>query len=510
VPGVGGLWSNGAGVFANYALALKGVTPPVTVAADLPLGPLTVQVGGGGLPPPVIAGTTVAGTAVLNIGPLAVVTASSSGATVTTTAIRVGPVIVASVGGRIGPGAWPVPGWRGRWRLTLHNRAFTPKTLAQTMIAELVDARGRRLDQAWNTPATLTFTLDGHSQSAGLIDELLQDVVAWRWDDQTGLEQAVFRGPITQSEDQLTTESHTVTYTCHDYAALLDRRLITTAYSVTARDQDLIVGDLLARAVNATNSFGLSFSPASFLPVSLFSANPNGSLRGLSGRLRDRTYYPSQNIAAAVSDLAAVTNGFDYDVLPSAVDDHDNLRVFYPQQGVTRTGIALQYGSTVASLTRTVNSADYANYVRVLGNSSSADPAVQKFSDNWMAEAQSSTPTVGLWMADENASDVTVQAALDDKSLGDVLRLSDLEPSYTLGLTPDGYTWGNPNMGDTVPLIVQSGRLNVNTAVRVLGITYDIGDDGQEDVSLTVGRPKNSLYRLFKNTDRSIKALDRR
>ena len=48
-------------------------------------------------------------------------------------------------------------------------------------------------------------------------------------------------------------------------------------------------------------------------------------------------------------------------------------------------------------------------------------------------------------------------------------------------------------MGDVVPLIVQSGRLNVNTNVRVVGITYAIGDDGQEDVTLTVGRPRYHL-----------------
>ena len=39
-------------------------------------------------------------------------------------------------------------------------------------------------------------------------------------------------------------------------------------------------------------------------------------------------------------------------------------------------------------------------------------------------------------------------------------------------------------MGDIVPLVIQTGRLNVNTTIRVLGIAYDIGDDGQEDVDL--------------------------
>jgi hypothetical protein len=67
-------------------------------------------------------------------------------------------------------------------------------------------------------------------------------------------------------------------------------------------------------------------------------------------------------------------------------------------------------------------------------------------------------------------------------------------------------------MGDTVPLIVQSGRLDdyYTPGVRVLGITYAIGDDGQEDVTLTVSRPAQSLGGILAAGDRDLKALTRR
>jgi hypothetical protein len=201
-------------------------------------------------------------------------------------------------------------------------------------------------------------------------------------------------------------------------------------------------------------------------------------------------------------------NGFDYDVLPSAVDDHDNLRVFYPAQGVTRTGIALQYGSTVATVTRTVDSSAYANYVRVLGNNTNANPTPQLYAEDWVASAHAITPTpVGLWMLADDATSVTVQSALNDKATGDLSLDAVLIPHYTLGLAPDAYTWGNPRMGDTVPLIIQSGRLNVNTAVRVLGITYQIGDDGQEDVTLTVARPQPNFRKLLGQAARDVRDL---
>jgi hypothetical protein len=512
-----------AGTLTSIASTIRGIgvkqrtlvatAPPPPVTSSVALGPLNTQVGGtlpggGTLPPPVISAPTISGTAVLNLGPLSIVAGDTILTRTGTVVMSLGPLRLAVIGSNTGPNAWPVPGHRGRWRLTLHNRQFAPATLFSTMIAELADARGRQLVQAWNTPATLTFTLDGHSQAAALIQELEQDVVAWRWDDQSGSDVPVFRGVIAQSEDQITTESHTVNYVCHDYATMLDRRLITATYTVTARDQDLIVGDLLSLASAAHTSSGAALSPASYLPLALLAVAANGSARGLSGQSRDRTYYGSQNIGQAFDDLAKVAGGFDFDVQPSATDATDSLRIFYPQQGINRTGFALQYGATVATVTRSVNSADYANYVRVLGNNTSAAPTPQFFSE--ALEAGTASSSAGLWMIADDATDVTIQSTLDEKAAGALALDEVLVPAYTLGLAPGAYEWGQPNMGDVCTLLIQTGRLDVNTSVRVLGITYDIGDDGQEDVVLVVGRPPPSFRKLLTQNDRDVRALARR
>ena len=50
-------------------------------------------------------------------------------------------------------------------------------------------------------------------------------------------------------------------------------------------------------------------------------------------------------------------------------------------------------------------------------------------------------------------------------------------------------------MGDTVQLVVDSGRLHTKEWVRIVGITYDIGDDGQEDVTLEVKRARAEVPR---------------
>jgi len=149
--------------------------------------------------------------------------------------------------------------------------------------------------------------------------------------------------------------------------------------------------------------------------------------------------------------------------------------------------------------------------VRELGNNSSADPNVaQLYAEAWTSEATSTTPTVGLWMLGNNLADINLQTTLNEHAQGDIGLTSQPAPTYTVGLTPETYRWGNPAMGDNVPLIVRSGRLNINTTVRVLGITYTVGNDGQETVDLTVGRPQPNLRSAFHRITRDINALTRR
>jgi len=407
----------------------------------------------------------------------------------------------------------PVPSDRGRWRFTLHQRVYTPTPWQQTIVAVLTDVRSRRLEQGWNAAAQLSFSIDGRSSQAALIQELATEVIAWRWDEQIGADRPMFRGVIDHGEDTLSEQAYTINFVAHDLLGIIGRRYLTGTVTYTQTDQDLIVANLLSLAVNAHAGDGTSFLPGSWLAVSASITNPDGTIRGqYSGQLRDRTYTGSTAIGQSVDDLAKVIGGFDYDIRPLFSDTVDALRVFYPTQGVTRSDIVLMYGATVSALTRTVASTDYANYQRVLGNNGNSDPSVpQLAAEAWDNNA---TPgvvgSVGLWQATDSAADVTDQATLAQKAHGDLNLSGLLVPSYSLTMRPGAYSYGNPNLGDTVPLIVLAGRLNVNTTIRVLGITYAISDDGAEDVTLTVGRPLSTLADLFTRADRDVDALTRR
>ena len=405
----------------------------------------------------------------------------------------------------------------GRWRLTVHERDFTTTGLpaSSTGIAELTDARSRRLEQALNTPAKLTFTVDGRSPACAEVAELRTDVVAWR--SSAGVDVPMFRGVVTQSEDVVSEQAHAVNFTCHDYLAVLTRRYLTanTDLTYTQTDQDDLVVNLVARANTITATGGHAFGPGARLPVAVALVDPDGRTRGVkSGELRDRTYPGGTSIGQAITDLAAVIStkdatrsAYDVDVGPSAAG-LDQLRVWYPGRGVNRTDLALTYPGNVASFTRAVNSQSYANYVRVIGDAGSGTSQVT--ADAWNTDADGGP--VGLWAESDNESDVSVSATLAQKASGYLTAAGVLVPSYSLTLAPGWYTPGAINLGDTVSLVLESGRLHVATTVRVLGINHAPVDDLEagEDIEVTVGRPRLDLSAMFRPLRRDIDALARR
>jgi hypothetical protein len=405
----------------------------------------------------------------------------------------------------------------------VHKRIFAAGALpSATILGELPNARSRRLTQAYNKPATLTFTVDGHSPSASAVGEMTTDVIAWRWNDTSQSYRAMFRGIVTASNDTLSEQSAVVTFTCQDYLAMLARRFWTGAspFVWTQFDQDTIASGIISQASSITDSSGAtSFAPGSFLPLVVALVDPAGNNRGLSGQLRDRTYQGQTSKLDGLNGLATVVNGFDYDCQPLGSGDGsaDVVSIYYPYQGILRTRPQLVYGVTVSALTRTFNSTDYANYQRSLGNNGNAAAnAPQVFGEAWNSDTNNvTTAPQGLWMTGDLAADVSVQSTLNDHANGNLARSGVVVPSYTVTLRPGWFVPGpfntsTVNMGEVVPLVINEGRLHVNTTVRILGIDYVIGDDGQEDVVLTLGRPDVTIQDLFNTANADVDALARR
>jgi hypothetical protein len=286
-------------------------------------------------------------------------------------------------------------------------------------------------------------------------------------------------------------------------------------------DQDTLAATMLGWATGAQSSGGQVFGAGAYLPLSIYAANPDGTSRAApSGNLVTRSYYGQQVVFDAFDALAKCLGGFEYDVLPlggvgmGVAAMSDQLRIFYagptgPQQGVVRTSPALVYGSSVSKVTRQITSADYGNYWRELGNSQSNDPSVQTAIGE-ASNPDASGTVVGLWASPDNQASTILAPTLVAAAAGNLNRYGVLIPVYVLTLRPGFYYAGAFNMGDTLPLVVMHGRLKVNTTVRILGITYNIGDDGQEDVDVVVGRPDTTLYDVIGGVAADVDALARR
>jgi hypothetical protein len=403
-----------------------------------------------------------------------------------------------------------------------------PPAQRSTVVTELSQAHARKVHLDLYAASTAEVVIDGRSPQCALIQELSQDLVLYRYNPYSnypysGSYEVFFRGPIGLTEDSISETIHTVNISATDYRGLLhDRLSINSNVQYTGWDQASIVA-------NICQGYATGYQPA---PYDLGYRTSNISSTGVP---RDRTYSASQLIGAAIDDLAACINGFDWQVVPLDPAVYGpgypvcDVLVYYPTMGTTKTFIA-EYGVTVSSLTRTVNSQTFANRVTQYGGNVTVPAVIPLEAGGFAEPSPRTTITVpltsvangdvvtnpqlhaeGLWPEIVSSPDITVQATLDQQAQGRLGLDSVLLPSYTLTLKHGAWTnkadcW----LGDTIELRVRSGRLNVDTSVRIVAIDFDIDDNGSEKVSLTVARARPSLAARLGKVETRLDALSRR
>lgn len=364
---------------------------------------------------------------------------------------------------------------------------------------ELRGASARKVTLRLNDPSDASVTLDGEYPAAARIVELATDVYAYRAQFKGGPKQLVYRGRIGKSSDSIDESGHTVVVPSIDYRGVLKRRLLLSGSKQvwTQVDQCLIAWELLQEAQNKPGGdYGIV----------------NG-LGQTSGQLRDRSYNLGDVIGDKVNELSQVIDGFDWDITATDVYGVLGLRLdrWFPQRGSYKGAVLIHVrnGGNVQSVRREVDSSDFANYIRVEGkqpDGGGAMPATQERPGSWYTP----TPIEGRW--DKAFSeDITTTAALEDRADWLLADSSLVRPSYTVVLKP-GFWRGTDHigLGDTVDLVVQSGRLDVATQLRVLEISVEIDEDDVEQVSITLGSPRKSFGKLFGEIDRRLANLERR
>jgi hypothetical protein len=354
----------------------------------------------------------------------------------------------------------------------------------------LTEARQRKLVVRLTEPSEASFSLDGRRDQASAVGELSTDLHVLYTPPGGAATVLLYRGRVGATGDSLDADSHTMSVATLDYRAVLNRRILysNSQLTWTATDQADIARGLLAQT---------QIRPGGDLGI-----DP-GTL--LTGTTRDRTYEAGDSIGERIQQLSEVIDGFDWDITPTSASGL-RLDIFYPQRGVNRA-VVLEHGGLVQTVTRNVDPGEYANAIRMTGSDSATTPPTPAERE----AADIATVAQGRWDKAFGEHTIETQAALDARADWQLAESQVIQPSYTLGLRPGA--WEGPDhiwVGDTVRLVIYSGRLSVDTQLRVHELGVDIGDDGTESVSLTVGRPAPDYRRLPRQILRRLTSLERR
>lgn len=371
--------------------------------------------------------------------------------------------------------------------------SFVLGPAAGGMTRELSRARSRKCSFKLTEPSEVSCEVDGRHPEADYLSELATDLHVLRAPYHGARKERLYRGRIGKSGDTFDADTHSVTIPSLDYRAVLQRRHLMSGSQVTWTQKD-----------QAEIAFGL---------VQQAQRHPGGSYGIVLGRtpatgvLRDRTYELGDNIGDRLQELSEVIDGFDWDITSTSAGGLQ-LDIWYPQRGTELEGIVLEFGGAIASGTRTVDSGDYANHIRATGTQPEGggeEPAIQERS----APDLVSRPE-GRWDKTYGES-ITTTKALEERADWLLDQAQVVTPSYSLSMRR-GW-WRGPShvwLGDTVTVRIRSGRLRVNTRLRVHQIDIDISDDGTEDVTLTVGGPKPDYRRRAAAIEKRLASLERR
>lgn len=392
---------------------------------------------------------------------------------------------------------------------------------------ELNAASSRKVTFSLTEPHEASVVIDGFDLAAREIVELATDLYVFRRRDLEDARELLYRGRIGKTADSISADGHEVTVPSTSYKGVLKRRLLMTGFS--SANSAYTVGDSsgngrgqrwgVGNTINGSPSPSIDQMVIAWELVDGIQQLSNGDLgivNGVgqsSGKLRDRTFQMGDPIADQIDSLSDVIDGFDWDITPTYTNGSSGLKLdrWYRARGIVRNEVLayLQSGSNLRSVQRQVDSSDFANAIRSKGRAPESSGSVQGV-EPAPVERYATPGPEGRWdkLFDE---DSTTAAGLAERADWRVADASLIRPSYTVELKPG--VWRGPDhfwLGDTVKLVVQSGRLNVQTDVRVQTIDISIDDNGDESVSVTLGYPKKDFKSKLSSIDRRLSRLERR
>ncbi|MGH3673649.1 MAG: hypothetical protein ACRDSH_23970 [Pseudonocardiaceae bacterium] len=355
----------------------------------------------------------------------------------------------------------------------------------------LTGAKNRKLTARLMSPSEASFDIDGRHPEASYVQELSTDLHCI-YDPDVGPTSIIYRGRIGNLSDNLDASSHTLTVPSMDYRELLKRRLLYNSSTLSFVSQDQ--ADIALNLIGQTQAL-----PGGDLSISKGLGNPSGIVRTLS-------YVAGDSIGDQIQTLSQLQNGFDWEITPVSPSALA-LNIWTSVRGASR-GVVLEYGGIVQSIRREVRSSDYANSVRVTGDQTATTPPTPQE----RTAVDIATRAEGRWDKALPAPGTIDLAALQSRADYMLAYSQTIIPSYTLVLKRGA--WAGPGhvwLGDTVTLVIKSGRLAVvDSSLRVQEVAVDIAEDGIDAATLTLGRPALNYNSWPSLMDQRIRDLERR
>jgi hypothetical protein len=337
-------------------------------------------------------------------------------------------------------------------------------------MGDLTDARSRKATWRLTDVCEAELAVSVDSPQQAFIDEGINDVAVYRNGS------LLLRGRMIGSSIQnLAADQADMAVSIIDYRGLLKhRRLWSTSTAVasgyTSVDQAAIAWDLIADSQALTGGgWGIT-----------------QGIGATTGVVRTRSvgyYTEGKNLAEAIDDLSKLSGGFDWEIDPLLA-----FNVYYPLRGGTQD-FAISYdrsGGNVTALQRSVDLSGYANVVRVSGDTGTTAST--------QAATDLATRPEKRWELQEGDTDLKSTTAVSNRALRLLADASTIQPAYTATLAASaGWDPSVLWVGDTCPIRVRRGGFDIDTTGRVVELVADIGDDGEETISVTFDQPSLNL-----------------
>lgn len=362
--------------------------------------------------------------------------------------------------------------YRGSWADTHPSWIWAVGRWGGLPDKELREVTSRSLKISLLDQSTATVTLNGDSDEALYINDLVTDLKIWR----NGV--PLYLGRVVGTGDDIQETTYALSVSTVDYRGLLARRILWADITFTAQTVDTIIWSLISTTQDK-------------------SGGDLGITKGLwpTGPIATVTFKDGDTVWACLQTL--LSYGVEFTINTDLVMD-----LYVPQFGGINRGAILDYGGTVTKAAGDTKHDQYANAFRQSGASGVAT------TDREAADISSREE--GRWELALADTSLTTTAMVGTAADANLVTYADLQTSWTLTLAPG--KWGGPAhvwIGDVITYAIKRGRRNDVRQVRVYEINISVDANDEETVSIVVGREHDNDTRLLQRTIRRVAYLSK-